>query len=148
MKRGRRIFAIFATGLAVFVLGSGLLIAATGVATVRVHEKKQDGARVYVPVPAILLYAGAAVLPMAVPAAERARIREHMGDRRPAVIALLAELERCPDAVLVDAQDHGESVQIVKEGGSLTVRVRDADTDVDVSLPAGVVTHVVRALTV
>lgn len=148
MKRGSRIFAVIASGLAVFVLGSALLLAATGVATVRVHEKQAGGARVYVPVPALLLYAGAAILPAVVPAAERARIRETLGDRRPQVIALLEELERCPDAVLVDAREGGDWVRIVKEGRSLTVRVRSADADVDVSLPAGVVTHLVRALTV
>jgi len=147
MKPRSRIFAIFAGALAVLVLGSGLLLAATGVATVRVHEKQGDGVRLYVPVPALLLHAGIAVVPLAMPARDRARMRAEIGDRGPALAALLAELERCPDAVLVDVQEHGESVQVVKEGRTLAVHVRNTDTDVDVSLPAGVLTHLIQAFT-
>jgi hypothetical protein len=147
MRRGSKVLAVVAGSLAVLVLGCGLLLAATGVASVKVQEKKADGAHFFVPVPALALYAGAALLPRMMPAAERARMREDLGDRRQAIVAILEELERCPDGVLVDVEDHGETVRIVKEGRSLTVRVRSADTDVDVSLPAGVVTHLFRELT-
>jgi hypothetical protein len=147
MRRGSRVFAVFAGSLAVFVMGSGLLLATTGVATVRVKEKQAGGVHLYLPVPALVLYAGSAILPLAMPPAERARIAAELGGRRQAIAAVLEELERCPDGVLVDVDDHGETVRIVKEGRSLSVRVRSADTDVDVSLPAGVVTHLFRAFT-
>ncbi len=148
MRRGSRILAVVAGSLAALVLGCGLLLAATGVASVRVQEKKADGARFFVPVPALALYAGAALLPRMMPAAERARMRESLSEpQRQAIVAVLEELERCPDGVLVDVEDHGGTVRVVKEGRSLTVRVRSADTDVDVSLPAGAVTHLFQALT-
>jgi len=147
MRRGSRVLAIVAGSLAVLVLGCGLLLAATGVASVRVHEKKAEGACFFVPVPAVALYAGAALVPRMMPAGERARMRSELGDRRQAIVAILEELERSPDGVLVEVEEHGESVRIVKEGRSLEVRVRSADSDVDVSLPAGVVTHLFRAFT-
>jgi hypothetical protein len=147
MRRGKKVLAIVALSFAFVVLGCGLLLAATGVGSVRVQEKKADGARFFVPVPAVALYAGAALLPRVMPAAERARMREELGDRRQAIVAILEELERCPDGVLVDVEEHGETVRIVKEGRSLAVRVRSADADVDVSLPAGAVTHLFQALT-
>jgi hypothetical protein len=147
MRRGTRVLTALAGSLAVLVLGGGLLLAATGVASVRVQEKQPDGARIFVPIPAVVLYAGAALLPQMMPASERARVRAELGPRRQAIVAILEELERCPDGVLVDSQERGESVRIVKEGRSLTVRVRSAGSDVDVSLPAGVVTHLFRAFT-
>lgn len=147
MGRGKKVLAIVAGSFAFVVMASGLLLAATGVGSVRVQEKKADGARFFVPVPAVALYAGAALLPRVMPAAERERMRAELGNRRQAIVEILSELERCPDGVLVDVEEHGETVRIVKEGRSLAVRVRSADTDVDVSLPAGAVTHLFRALT-
>lgn len=147
MRRGTKVLAVVASSLAFLVLGCGLLLAATGIESVRVQEKKADGARFFIPVPAVALYAGAALLPRVMPAAERARMREELGGRRQAIVEILEELERCPDGVLVDVEEHGETVRIVKEGRSLAVRVRSADADVDVSLPAGAVTHLFQALT-
>src|SRR5436305_1279449 len=119
MRRGTKVLAVVAGSLAVLVLGSGLLLAATGVGSVRVHEKRQHGACFFVPVPAVALYAGAALLPRLMPAAERERMRAELGSRRQAIVAILEELERAPDGVLVDVEEHGETVRIVKEGRSL-----------------------------
>src|SRR6476659_1071360 len=92
MRRGSRVFAVFAGSLAVFVMGSGLLLATTGVATVRVKEKQADGVHLYLPVPALVLYAGSAILPLAMPPAERARIAAGLGGRRQAIADVLEEL--------------------------------------------------------
>jgi hypothetical protein len=147
MRRGSKVLAVIGGTLAILILGSGLLLAATGIGSVRVHEKKAHGACFLVPVPALALYAGAALLPRVMPAGERERMRGELGPRREAIVAILEELERSPDGVLVDVQEHGETVRIVKEGRSLSVRVRSADADVDVSLPAGAVTHLFKAIT-
>ncbi|HXO19206.1 MAG TPA: hypothetical protein VOA87_04690 [Thermoanaerobaculia bacterium] len=151
MTRGTRTFAIVAGSLAVLLVGSGLLLAATvaasGLVTVQVHEK-EDGRHFYLPVPAAFLHAGIAFLPLAIPAGERAHMRAELDCKGPALAALFREIERCPDAVLVDVLDHGQSVRFVKEGRTLTVRVRGGDADVDVSLPVSVLTHFAHALTV
>jgi hypothetical protein len=67
-----------------------------------------------------------------------------MGDWGPVAAAALESFEDCPDAVLVDVRDHGDTVRIVKEGRSIKIQVHDRDGDVNISLPAHLFTRVAR----
>ena len=147
MSRGMKIFVGIAVAFAVFLVGSGLLvagtIAATGVVTVNVHDKS-DGTHVYLPVPAVALYLGMDLLPLVMDDADLADMRRDLGDWGPFVAATLQGLADCPDGVLVDVRDRDETVRIVKEGRSFEIHVRSRDESVDISVPAGVFTKVSR----
>ena len=53
----------------------------------------------------------------------------------PVVRETCRELERCPDAVLVEVDGPRETVRVAKQGGSLVVDVRDGDNHVRVAVP-------------
>jgi hypothetical protein len=150
MRRGAKFLTIVAATLAVLILGSGLLlagtIAATGLVTVRVNEQGPEGTNLYVPVPAGLLYLGLAALPHVLPDEELAEIRTELGELGPAIAALGEALEDCPDAVLVDVQERGESVRITKQGRSLLIHVDDGRDEVRISVPAALFSRTVNAL--
>jgi hypothetical protein len=147
MSRGAKIIVGIAVGLAVFLVGSGLLvagtIAATGFVTVNVHDKA-DGTHVYLPVPAVALYLGLDLLPLVMDDADLADMRRDLGDWGPFVAATLEGLGDCPDGVLVDVRDRDETVRIVKQGRSFEIHVRSRDESVDISVPARVFTKVAR----
>lgn len=150
MRRGAKFLTLVAATLAVLILGSGLLlagtIAATGMVTVRVNEQGPEGTNLFVPVPAGLLYVGLAALPHILPDEELAEIRTELGELGPAIAALGEALEDCPDAVLVDVQDHGESVKVIKSGRSLLIHVNDGRDQFRISVPAALVSRTVNAL--
>lgn len=146
MRRGSRVLAVLAVTLAILFLGAGLILAATGFATVRIAEKAAGGTHLYLPVPAALLHAAIAVLP-AIRGSARDEVRDALGERGPALDAVLQELERCPDATLIESRRDGQWVRILKKGRSLVIRVRSRERDVDVSLPASLISHLVHAAT-
>lgn len=146
----RRFLTIVAATMLVLILGSGLLlagtIAATGLVTVRVNEQGPEGTNLYMPVPAGFLYLGVAALPYVLSEEDLAEIRADLGEVGPAIAALGEALEDCPDAVLVDVQDHGESVRITKRGRSLLIHVDDGRDQVRISVPAALVSRTVNAV--
>jgi hypothetical protein len=148
MKRPAKILTIVAIALLAVPVGATLLLAgslvAHGVVTVKVSESKPGGTSVYVPVPAGLLYLGMDLLPLLDRDGEFARARREMGPWAPVAAAALESFEDCPDAVLVDVRDHGDTVKIVKEGRSIEIQVHDQDGDVRISLPVHLFTRVAR----
>lgn len=149
MRRGTKIFTILAATLAVMFLSSGLLLAGSiainGMVTVRVNETQADGTDVYVPVPAGLIYAGLAVMPL-LAEDELAEMRAELGEWGPFLVAAAEAFEDCPDAVLVDVQDGDETVRIVKRGRSLDVLVDGRDGKVHVTVPAAMFRHVAKMI--
>lgn len=148
MTRRAKVLTILAIALLAVPVGATLLVAgslvAHGMVTVKVIEAKPGGTSVYVPVPAGLLYLGIDLLPLLDRDGELARARQEMGDWAPVAAAALESFEDCPDAVLVDVREHGDTVRIVKEGRSIKIEVHDQDGDVHISLPAHLFTRVAR----
>lgn len=76
--------------------------------------------------------------------------REELRELRrwqPAIEALTSELEKAGDVTLVEVDDEGDHVRIVKEGTRLRVLVDSGDGDrVRISVPSRVVTRAVDRL--
>lgn len=119
-----------------------------GIVRVAVVDRGADPVSLDIVVPTPL--AGLAVTTAAhwIPDEELRAVRRELGDLGPLLRALADELERCPDAVLVEVDDGSDHVEIVKDGGRLIVRVRSEDADVDVEVPVALVGHTLRALEV
>lgn len=145
-----RVLTALAVAVAVTFLGTGVALAATvmstGVVTVSVQEDGPQGHRIFVPVPALALDLGLGIAAMAVPAGELERIREEARPFVPALGSLARELERCPDATLVEVVTDRESVRVVKRGSSFLVDVDAEDGKVRVALPARSLTRVASFL--
>jgi hypothetical protein len=140
MTRPAKVITIVALALLALPVGAALLLAGSvvthGVVTVKVNESAPDGTNIYVPVPAGLVYLGLDLLPLLDHDHEMAKARREMGQWAPFAAAAMKSLEDCPDAVLVDVRDGGETVKIVKDGRNIDIQVHDADGTVHISLPA------------
>ncbi len=140
MGRFARVFIALAVAVAIVFLGVGVALAATvahsGMVTVQVHETGPQGTHVFVPVPAAAVDLGLGIAAVAMPADERARLREQIAPYRPALAAIARELERCPDATLVDVRSDSQTVRVVKRGASFVIDVDAPDGQVHVALPA------------
>ncbi|HLY62336.1 MAG TPA: hypothetical protein VKV95_16460 [Terriglobia bacterium] len=133
----------------VALLGAASLAGTAGVITynagavrVSVVEKRQNGEHVHVFVPAI-------VIPMAMGFIPAKHFHVHDKDTHqwlPILKAVSQELERCPDATLVEVTSPDEHVKISKQGNSLYIDVDDPGETVHVSFPVGVVQTVVNKL--
>lgn len=150
MGRVTRVFVALTVAVAVLFVGTGMALAATvvssGVVTVRVNEGGPEGAHVFVPVPAALIDVGLAIAAIAMPPEERARMREEVAPYQPTIAALARELERCPDAVLVEVDTDGQHVRVTKRGGTFLIDVETDEESVAVAVPARVLTKVARFL--
>jgi hypothetical protein len=150
MTKPAKVIAIVALALLAIPVGAGLLLAGSvvthGVVTVNVNETKDGGTHLYLPVPAALVYLGVGLLPLLDHDGDLAKARREIGPWAPVALAALQSIEDCPDAVLVDVQENGETVQIVKHGRSIEIHVHDRGGDVQVSLPAHLFTHVARQI--
>jgi hypothetical protein len=150
MTRPAKVLTIVALALLALPVGATLLLAGSlaihGVVTVNVNGTRDGGTRLYLPVPADLLYLGMDLLPLLDRNGDLARARREIGPWAPVAVAALQSLEDCPDAVLVDVEEHGQTVKIVKVGRSIEIRVHDQDGDIQVSLPAHLFTRVARQL--
>lgn len=148
MGKAAKILLAIGLTVAVFVMGSGLLLAASvarsGLVTVKVDEG--DGRRIFIPVPAALVSVGLDVLPLMVERNACAKVRADLKEMGPALAGALRDLEDAPDAVLVDIQNDRETVRIVKEGRSLEIHVRDSTGTVVVSLPAHLLGRIAREI--
>jgi hypothetical protein len=125
-------FGITAGFFAACVLAAGVWAYRAGVAVVSVHEKKDGGARVHVPVPMAIVDAATLLAP-------RDRLPElppEAANARPVIGDILRELADCPDAVLVEVETPDEHVVIAKRNGRFEIKVNADDADVSISLPA------------
>lgn len=146
MGRLTRILVALSVAVIVVFLGVGVALAATvarsGVVTVQVHETGSQGTHLFVPVPAAAVDLGLGIAALAMPVDERARLREQIAPYRPALAAVARELERCPDATLVDVRSDSQTVRVVKRGASFVVDVHGPDGQVHVAVPAHTVSKV------
>lgn len=135
--------------LLVLVLGAGILVAgtvvATGVVSVRVQESGPDGLDLYLPVPAALVETTISLAPVVARLAsddfdrEMDRLRIEIGPWMGAVASVLDELGRLPDATLVEVEGPGEHVVVRKRGRSLHVLVDEPGGRVSVVVPVRLV---------
>jgi hypothetical protein len=137
-------FALIVLMTPIFALATA--VAVTGTVTVSVHEKGPDGTRIYVPVPALLLDAAVALAPMVIPDEDLAEARREIAPYRDSLAALAAELEDMPAGVLVEVESRDEHVLITKTWRSFEISVESADTDVQVSVPARLLSRVLDVL--
>lgn len=150
MGRLARVLTALAVAFAVTFVGTGVALAATvmstGVVTVSVQEEGPEGHRMFVPVPALALDLGLAIAALAIPAEELERVREEARPFAPALGQIARELERCPDATLVEMVSDRESVRVVKRGAGFVIDVDSPDGQVRVALPARSLTKVAAFL--
>lgn len=120
-------------------------VAATGTVTVSVHEQGEDGVRLYIPVPALLIDLAVFAAPRLMPEEALAEARAEIAPFRQGLEAFAEELENCPSGVLVEVQSPTERVRISKNGRSFEVEV-DADADIRVSVPARLASRLLDVL--
>jgi hypothetical protein len=113
-----------------------------GTAVVKVHEKAPGGVRLSVPVPVALVNAALYLTPRGHVAPLDPEARRWLNVARVA----LAEIEDCPDAVLVEVRSPGEHIVVAKRGGELVVDVDNHGDSVQVTMPAGALDDILDAL--
>lgn len=111
-------------------------VAATGTITVAVVEHASDGTRIWIPVPALLADLGLMAVGVLAPAEALDEVRRETGEFLPVLREVARELERLPDATLVEVETDGETVRVRKVGGDFEIDVRSRDVDVSVQVPA------------
>lgn len=151
MTRNRRILIVLSAAVLVVVLGWVLLIgtvyALGGVATVQVRDG-QTGSGFYLPVPAVFLDVAVASARWVDPAHHglEAHWGGDVGEMADTIRQVLAALEKCPDATLVEILDRQTEVRVKKSGGSLRLEIREAEGSVTVSVPLRTVSRSVGRL--
>lgn len=142
----RRVLFVAIAALGILALGStlvvGATVAASGLITVRVSER-ESGVRLFVPVPAALVELGSVAVAVAMPEDEIRHLRRELDEWAPLVTTVLREIERMPDATLVEVEDWDTRVRVTKRGRSLRIFVDSPDALVDVSIPAPAVRRAV-----
>lgn len=118
------------------------------VVRVSVDERGSDPVSFDVTLPGALVAAGLSVAPHVMPADARLQVRDQLGELGPLAAAFADDLARRPDFTLVEVDDRGEHVEVLKRGRHLVVRVRSGDADVDVHLPLSLVGRAVAAFDV
>jgi hypothetical protein len=153
MSRGLKILTVALGVVAILFVGTGMLVAATviqaGMVTLQVQERHGDDfGNFSVAIPAGLLYAGLAIAPSLSEEveAELDGVRRELDEIGPELAGILADLESCPDAVLLEARRPGEHVRIEKRGDKLNIHVRDAHSNVKISVPAGLMSRLAAAV--
>jgi hypothetical protein len=113
-----------------------------GAVRVSVDEKSPKGDHVHVFVPAIVVPVALGFVP-----AKNFHVRDKdVHQWLPLLKAATEELDRCPDATLVEVTGPDEHVKISKRGNSMYIDVDDPGETVHVSFPVGVVQTVVNKL--
>ena len=124
------------------------VVAAAAVAfsagTVRVHvvEKKPDGVRVNLLLPAVVVPVGLRLLPES----ERRKMAAELGPLLPALEAASRELALCGDFTLAEVRDHGDHVSVRVSGGSLFLDVDSDEATVHLSVPLKLVARLAADL--
>jgi hypothetical protein len=132
----------FKTALLTGTLIVGGLVADAGFVTVRVHEKKHDGASLRLYVPAIIGTAGLSVMPEE----KLERLARDAKEFLPALRVAAEELDRIPDGPLVEVSGPREQVRVAKESGELIVDVKSDKEEVYVAVPLRTLRKVTRQL--
>lgn len=113
------------------VLLMAVLIGASGVVVVDVHEGGPDGHHFVIPVPMFLAHAALSFAP------EEAKYIqcEDFAPYQDLSVQVLEEIQKAPDGVLVEVHDGGERVLIQKVGKNLQIDVEDAGEEVHCTVP-------------
>ncbi|MGC0773780.1 MAG: hypothetical protein WB543_12670 [Candidatus Acidiferrum sp.] len=135
--------------LAKIALGFGATVALAGAYTFRegllrvdVDQSRSNGSHVHVWVPA-------AVVPMAlhfVPRQSLERAGENAGQYMPLVHAMAKELQKYPEAELVEVRDVEQHVHIRTHNGTLLIDVDEPGEEVHVACPLATIDDVSREL--
>jgi hypothetical protein len=149
MSRSSKVLLIAAGVVGALFLSVGLAGAVvayrvlhSGIAVVSVHESKPNGTQLWIPVPFGLVETALVFVPRDKLPPIDAEARRCL----PIAQSVLAELDRAPDAVLVEVSSPGEHVVVAKRHGRLVVDVHDRGQDVHVSLPAGALQALIASM--
>ena len=137
-------FALLVFVMPVFVFATA--VAATGTVTVSVHERGDDGVRLYLPIPALLVDLAVLVAPLVMPDDALAEARQEIAPFRDGLELLAGELEDCPRGVLVDVRTADEHIRVTRGWRSFEVEVDSEDADVRVSVPARLASRLLDVL--
>lgn len=113
------------------LVAGGAMLCSEGFLAVRVHEKQANGTNISVIAPAALVPVVLEFVPNQHLAQASAQLRPYL----PVIDAVLPELEKSPDGVLVEVVDPREHVRIAKKGDSIVVDVNDSGEIVHVAVP-------------
>jgi len=112
-----------------------------GILVVDVRETGSGGHHVLVPVPLILAWPAAALVPEKESRIECPQLAEH----RDAALQVVRELSAAPDGELVRVEERDETVVIRKVKGLFEVRVNNGHEKVLVRIPAKAVEEVLES---
>lgn len=123
---------------AVFVVYTAFI--QPGMIWIDVDERHGD--RIYLGVPAFVVNAGLHFVDFAdIDHEIECELRRQHGpdvdfdEWKPAIVAMMRELEKYPDLTLVEVDDGRSNVRIVKRNGALRIEVDDPDTHVKIRVP-------------
>ncbi len=135
-------FALFLFFAPIFVFGA--TIAVTGMVTVDVRTA--DGPDVYVPVPALLFDIAILLAPLVVPDDALAEARREVEPYRESLELIADELRDCPSGTLVEVKGRHEYIKVSKSWRSFEVNVDTEDVDVNVKVPARLMSRALDVL--
>ena len=129
-------------GVAGVGLAGASVLCSEGLVHVKVIEKEPQGVHINVIAPAMLA-------PIAVhlaPQRELAQAARQIQPYMPAIRAALNSLRESEDVVLVDVNEPGQHVEVMKSGGSIVVDVDDEGETVHVATPIRAISSTVEQL--
>jgi hypothetical protein len=129
-------------GLAATAVATGAYTFREGVVRVDVDEFREGGSHVHMWVPA-------AAIPMAmhfVPHRELAKATRDAREYMPVARALVHELGKLPDTVLVEVQDADEHVVISVKSGAVKIDVSDPEEQIHVLCPLATIEDVTQQI--
>lgn len=127
-------------GVAGVGLAGASVLCSEGLVHVKVIEKEPQGVHINVIAPAMLA-------PIAVhlaPQRELARAARQIQPYMPVIRAALNSLRESEDVVLVDVNEPGQHVEVMKSGGSIVVDVDDEGETVHVATPIRAISSTVE----
>ena len=129
-------------GVAGVGLAGASVLCSEGLVHVKVIEKEPQGVHINVIAPAMLA-------PIAVhlaPQRELAQAARQIQPYMPVIRAALNSLRESEDVVLVDVNEPGQHVEVMKSGGSIVVDVDDEGETVHVATPIRAISSTVEQL--
>jgi hypothetical protein len=136
------LFAKAVLGLGAFAVVTGAYVFHEGVISVNVDENRLDGSHVHVWVPATAVPVGLAVVPRHHLEKAARQVRPFL----PMLRELSKELNKYPNAELVDVRNANEHVRITVRDGKLYVDAVTDSEDIHVSFPTETISDVADRL--
>lgn len=129
-------------GVAGVGLAGASVLCSEGLVHVKVIEKEPQGVHINVIAPAMLAPIAVHLAPQRELAQAARQIRPYM----PVIRAALNSLRESEDVVLVDVNEPGQHVEVMKSGGSIVVDVDDEGETVHVATPIRAISSTVEQL--